>query len=310
MTQRARRVRVRFLADVKVNILRADRRQHSRGQTRWGLVAFEDANGAAEGGQLDFGQAVADSAEQAFGVFRSAAAETVRVGFKEGFGAIVHGAGGGLRIEIEGISAGEANFHQAAAALHGVNTGANKITVKENVAGGGNQVHVLQRRLQDLRATADGVEVQLTRALRADKRAAGGVHDDVAGNFLQVYVAGNAFEFHVTGNLFDINQPGLSLDLQLGLFRHGELDIFREFSLRSGSIENVGDHVDAVIGLLHVQANFIGRLRRGDDHFGIFPGLHFYAAVGDVLNHHYRAALHGEMFFDFLAGVRGEGHDR
>ena len=34
-----------------------------------GLVAFEDADSAAEGRELDFGEAIANCAEQALGVF-------------------------------------------------------------------------------------------------------------------------------------------------------------------------------------------------------------------------------------------------
>ena len=105
------------------------------------LIAFEYADSAAEGRKFYFGEAVADRAEKPFCVFRSAAAETVRVWFEERFGAIVHSAGRCLRIQIERIGAGKAHFHQATAALHGVNTGANEIPVEENVAGGGSQIY-------------------------------------------------------------------------------------------------------------------------------------------------------------------------
>src|SRR5207248_3522306 len=128
-----------------------------------------DADSAAEGRELDLCEAIADRAEQALGVFRSAALESVGIGLQESFGAVVHGAGRCLRVQVKGIRSREAHFHQAAAALHGVNAGANKIAVEENVASGGDQVHVFQRRLQNLRVAADGVEVQLTGTLRTDQ---------------------------------------------------------------------------------------------------------------------------------------------
>src|SRR6267154_4460219 len=169
------------------------------------LIAFEYAHSAAEGRKFYFGEAVADRAEKPFCVFRSTAAETVRVWFEERFGAIVHSAGRRLRIQIERVGAGKAHFHQATAALHGVNTGANEIPVEENVAGGGSQIYPGQLRLQNLRAAADGVELQkLSSALGADQKTAGSVHDDVARNFLQVHIAGNAFQLHVTDHLFDV----------------------------------------------------------------------------------------------------------
>ena len=141
-TQRVRNVCA--VRGVEVRILRADcigTQDDSSSLNLRELIAFEDADGAAEGRKFYFREAVADGAEKALCVFRSAAAETVGVGFEERFGAIVHSAGRRLRIQIERVGAGKAHFHQATAALHGVNTGVNEIPVEENVAGGGSQIY-------------------------------------------------------------------------------------------------------------------------------------------------------------------------
>jgi len=59
----------------------------------------------------------------------------VRVGFEERGGAVVDRAMVVWALKVERIGAGEANFDEALAALHGVQTGANEIAVEENIAG-------------------------------------------------------------------------------------------------------------------------------------------------------------------------------
>ena len=82
------------------------------------LVAPEDADGTAEGGELDFGEAVADSADKALCIFRGAATNTVGIRLEKGFHAIVHCAGSGLRVQVKGIRAREAYLNEPATALH------------------------------------------------------------------------------------------------------------------------------------------------------------------------------------------------
>src|SRR5215467_9063010 len=271
------------------------------------LIALEDADGAGKTGEFNFGETGADRAEQALGITRSGVADAVRVGLQKGFGAVVDVAGRSLCVQVERIGAGEADFHQAAAAAHAVDSGADEIAVEEDVAGHGRQVHAAQRRLQDLRPAADGAEIELAGALGTDERAARGVNDDVAGNFLQVNVAVDGDQVHVAQNLFNVNQTGLRLDLQLGLFRKGQLDVFGQIGSRSGGVQNLCADLDAIVGLLHLHADLAGGTGSGNHHFGILPRLHLDAAVRDVLNHHDRAPLDGEVLFElFSVGRKGE----
>src|SRR5229473_1060803 len=91
------------------------------------------------------------------------------------------------------------------AALHGIEASADKIPIKENISRSGEETDVGKRRLQNLSATADGLEIQFAGALRADKRAFRGPDNNVAGDFLQVNITGDAFQGHVAHDLLDIN---------------------------------------------------------------------------------------------------------
>src|SRR5271155_2507857 len=84
-------------------------------------------------------------------------------------GLIIHCAGRGLRLQVEGIVAGEAHFHESSTALHGVETGADEFPVEENVARRGHEIDVVQLGLKNLCISADGAEIQLTGALPADQ---------------------------------------------------------------------------------------------------------------------------------------------
>ena len=92
----------------------------------------------------------------------------VRIGLEESFGLIVDGAGGGLRVEIEGVVAGEVDFDGALAAAHGVEAGADEVAVEKNVARRGEEIDAGQSGLKQLRVAADGVEIELAGALRAN----------------------------------------------------------------------------------------------------------------------------------------------
>src|SRR5262249_22110667 len=150
------------------------------------------------------------------------------------------------------------NLHQSAAAFHAVDAGADEIAVKQDVAGGGGEIHAAQGRLQDLRAAADRAEIEPAGALRADQSAPRGVHDDVARDFLEVHVAVDGAQGHIAQNLFEIDQAGLGLDAQLGYFGHRELNVFREFGSLRQIVDDVGGDLDAVVGLLHFEADFVG----------------------------------------------------
>lgn len=107
----------------------------------------------------------------------------VRVRLEEGRSLIIDDAGGGLSLEVKGIVARKAHFDEAFAALHGIQAGTDEISIEENVSGGSHEVDVIQLRLKNLRVSADGAEIEFAGALRANQRAAGGLDDDVAGNF-------------------------------------------------------------------------------------------------------------------------------
>src|SRR5208282_6019488 len=109
---------------------------------------------------------------------------TVGIGLEKSGGLIVDSAGGGLCLQVKRIRAGEAHFHQAPAALHGIKSGAHKIAIEKNISRGGHEIDVVQLRLKNLRVSADGTEIELAGALRANQGAAGSFHDDVARNFL------------------------------------------------------------------------------------------------------------------------------
>src|SRR5215467_9373302 len=295
-------------AEFKIGIVRKKKRAEVGRCERLRLVALQDADGAGERGKFDFGEAAADRAEQAFGVLGRGAANAVRIGLQIGFRAVVDIAGGSLRVQVEGIGSRKANLDQAAAALHAVDAGADEIAVKQDVAGGGGEIHAAQGGLQDLRAAADGAEIEPAGALRADQSADRGVHDDVARDFLQVHVAVYGDQVHIAQNLFHVDQTGLGLDAQLGFFGHGELNIFREFGSLRQIVEDVGCNLDAVVGLLHLDTDLVRGTGSGNHNFGIFPGLHFNAAVRHVLDHDHRVALHREVLLDLFG--RGRSSQR
>src|SRR5882724_680864 len=271
------------------------------------LVALQNANCTTVGGELDLRETLTDGAKEAFGELGSEALDAVRIGLEEGGGAVVHGAQGGLGVEVEGIGTGEADFDETLAALHGVQTGADEIAVEENVAGSCEDADIIKRRLKDLSSAADGFEIQLAGTLRADQRAFRRADDDVAGNFLEVDVALDAFQSHVAHDLLDIDEAGFGLQLQFGFFGHGELEVGFEFQRLGGGVQNVGGDIDAVADLLHFKANLVRELAGGDVHLGILGRLYFDAAVGDVVNHHDGPALYGKMLFEMIAGsARGD----
>src|SRR6266850_3472577 len=266
------------------------------------LIALQNANCTTVGGELDFGEALTDGAKEAFGEFGGDALDAVRIGLEEGGGAVVHGAQGGLGVEVERVGAGEADFDEALAALHGVQASADEIAVEENVAGSCEDADIIERRLKKLGSAADGLEIQLAGTLRANQGAFRGADDDVAGDFLEVDVAFDAFQSHVAHDLLDIDEAGLGLQLQFGFFGHTELEVCFEFQGLGGGVQNAGSDIDTIADLLHFKANLVGDLAGGDVHLGIPGRLHFDAAIGDVVNHHDGPALDGKMLLEMITG--------
>src|SRR5713226_6135311 len=121
------------------------------------LVALQNANCTTVGGEFDFGEALSDGAEEALGELRCQVFDAVGIRPQVRGRLIVDRADGGLRLEVKGIVAREANFDEALAALHGIETGADEIPVKENISRSGEETDVGQRRLEHLGATADGL---------------------------------------------------------------------------------------------------------------------------------------------------------
>jgi hypothetical protein len=234
------------------------------------LVALQNANCTTVGGEFDFCEAAAHGAEEALGKSGCNVPNAVRVRLQIRFRLIVDRTRGGLRVKIERIVSGEVDLDGALAALHGVDAGADEVPVKKDIAGHSEERDTAKARLYHLRVAADGVKIKFASALRAHERAASGAHHDVARDFFQVDIAGHALQGHVPHDLLDINQTGLSLELKLGFFGDGQLEIGLELVGRRGAIEDGGGHVDAFLDLFGNDADFVGGLRRGDNDFRVF----------------------------------------
>src|SRR5258708_2644182 len=223
------------------------------------LVALQNANCTTVGGEFDFGEALPDGAEKAIGEFLCQVFDAVGIGCQVRGGLIVEGADGGLRLQVKGIVAREANFDETLAALHGIETGANEIAVKEDISRSGEEADVGQRRLENLGAAADRLEIQLAGALRADKRTFRGADNDIARYFLQVDIAGDAFQGHVAHDLLNVNKPRLRLELQFRFFVHGEQQTrFQLAGLRRG-VQNTGGGGGGATRLPPVKGHSCGR---------------------------------------------------
>src|SRR5215472_13885943 len=264
------------------------------------LVALQNANCTTVGGEFDFRQAGAESADNALGKFPSRAPLGMGIGFEKSGGLIVDCSGGGLGLEVKGIVAGEADFHQAFTALHGVEARGDKIAIKQNVAEVRGKTDVGQCGLQDLCATADRLKIQLAGTLRADQGAFRCADNDIARDFLEVHVAFDAFQSHVAHHLFNIDEAGFGFELEFGFFRYGELQVSVELPGLCRGIHEGGSDVNAVAHLFHVETDLVGGLIGDDQDFRILRRFHFNTAIGHVLNYDDRPALYGKMLFDAL----------
>src|SRR6266852_5058948 len=121
----------------------------------------------------------------------------MRVGFQVRGRLVIDRAHGGLRLQVKGIVARKADLDEALATFHSIEAGADEVAVKEDISRSGEKADVGKRRLEDLRASANGLEIQFAGALRADQRAFRSTNNNVAGNFLEVDIAGDAFQCHV-----------------------------------------------------------------------------------------------------------------
>src|SRR5690242_12555002 len=279
---------------------RSGHRKEARKPVSERLIALQDTNCTTVGREFDFGEAGAHRAEDAFGEFRGKPPDAVRIGLEESGGLVVDGAHGGLGLQIKGIVTGETHFHDPLAAPHRVKAGADEVAVKEDIARCGADIHVGQRGLEDLRAAADGIEFQLAGTLRTHERAAGGLDNNVAGDFLEMNVAGHTFQCHIAHDLFNVNQTVFGPELKLGFFRHRKLEAGFEVRALGGRIKNAGVDVDPVAHLLHVEPDLVRVLIGNDHNFLILGRLHFDAAIGDVLDDHNRTVFNRKMSLDTL----------
>src|SRR5713101_1800976 len=71
------------------------------------LVALQNADCTTVGGEFDFGEALSDGAEEPLGELGREMLYAVRIGFQVGGRLVINGAGGRLRVEVEGIVSGE-----------------------------------------------------------------------------------------------------------------------------------------------------------------------------------------------------------
>src|ERR1700731_1732003 len=87
------------------------------------LIALQNADCTTVGGKFDLRETHAHRAEKALGKFRGHMFYAVGIRLQILRGLIIHRAGGGLRVQIEGIVAGEAHFHSTFSAAHAVEAG-------------------------------------------------------------------------------------------------------------------------------------------------------------------------------------------
>src|SRR5258708_38590783 len=81
------------------------------------LIALQDADCTTVGGEFDFSQALAESADESLSELGREMLHAVGIGFEVGGRLVIHGARGGLRAQVKGIVAREADFDKALAAL-------------------------------------------------------------------------------------------------------------------------------------------------------------------------------------------------
>jgi len=160
--------------------------------------------------------------------------------------------------------------------------------------------------LQKLNAAADGSEFEFAGTHGANQGAAGGLDDDIAGDFLEVDIACHALELHVAIDLLDVDEASLRLELELGLFGNGKLKIGFDIMRLRGSRKPAGIDIDAIADLLDIDGDFIGRGDAGDNDFVTLRGLYLDAAVDDVLQHDDGPILNGKMTLLMLWRI-GEG---
>src|SRR4029077_4699748 len=98
------------------------------------LIALQDADCTTVRREFDLGEAAAHRAEQAFGEFRRDVPHAVRVRLQIRFRLVVDSAGSSLRLEVKGIAPGEMHLDGALAAFHRIDSGANEVAVKKNIA--------------------------------------------------------------------------------------------------------------------------------------------------------------------------------
>src|SRR5256885_12183774 len=98
------------------------------------LIALQDSNCTTVGGEFDLGEALTNGAPQGAERLHTTVECAVGVGLEKRGCLIVHGAHGGLRFQVEGVIAGETHFHKALAALHGIQSGADEISIEKDVS--------------------------------------------------------------------------------------------------------------------------------------------------------------------------------
>src|ERR1700687_5242684 len=104
--------------------------------TRWSrekLVALQNANCTTVGGEFDFREALSDGAEEPLGELRCQVFDAVGIWLQVCGCLIVERADRSLRLQVERIVAREADFVEALAAVLGMEAGADKIPIKENI---------------------------------------------------------------------------------------------------------------------------------------------------------------------------------
>src|SRR3989442_13804215 len=105
--------------------------------TRWSrekLVALQNANCTTVGGEFDFREPLSHGAEEPLGELRCQVFDAVGIRLQVCGCLIVDRAEGSLRLQIKVIVARKANLDDALPALHGIEAGADKIPIKENIS--------------------------------------------------------------------------------------------------------------------------------------------------------------------------------
>src|ERR1700682_3059217 len=101
------------------------------------------------------------------------------------------------RIHIERIGAGEVDFNGATEILHDVDAAVQEAAIKQDISRGSLYANAVQRRLEHLHITADGVCLQLPRTSSAYERTVDGLNHHIAIYIGKLKVCADRIKGHI-----------------------------------------------------------------------------------------------------------------